>query len=84
MHRGSLQARVTRLEATGAGECQTCHGRAPHGGFFMQRADGAYRDHSGRELPDGPDEWTCSGCGRSYRRPRVVIQVVGPAKTRPD
>ena len=69
---------MARLEDTEAGECQTCHGRAPHGGFFMQQADGTFRDHTGREMPDGPDEWTCSGCGRTYcRSPRVVIEVVG-------
>ena len=78
-----LTARIARLEATGAGEC-VCHGRAPHGGCFMEQVDGVYRDHTGRVLPVGPDDWTCSGCGRSYRRPRVVIQVVGRAESRRD
>lgn len=78
MKRGGLAGRVARLENTGAGECQICHGLAPHGGFFMQQADGTFRDHTGRELPDGPDEWTCSGCGRTYLcGPRVVIEVIG-------
>jgi hypothetical protein len=44
----------------------------------MQQADGTFRDHTGREMPDGPDKWTCSGCRRTYcRSPRVVIEVVG-------
>jgi hypothetical protein len=77
MKRGGLAARLSQLEDNGAGECHLCHGRAPHGGCFIQQADGVYRDHTGREMPDGPDEWTCSGCGRTYRRPRVVIQVIG-------
>lgn len=84
MRRGGLAGRVTRIEETGAGECQVCHLRAPHGACFMEQGDGVYRDHTGRELPDGPDEWTCSGCGRTYCRPRVVIQVVGRAKSRCD
>ena len=77
MKRGGLAARLSQLEDNGAGECHLCHGRAPHGGCFIQQADGVYRDHTGREMPDGPDGWTCSGCGRTYRRPRVVIQVIG-------
>ena len=77
MKRGGLAARLSQLEDNGAGECHLCHGRAPHGGCFIQQADGVCRDHTGREIPDGPDEWTCSGCGRTYRRPRVVIQVIG-------
>ena len=82
---GGLPSRVSRLEdVAGMGECQECHGHAPHGGCFMQQADGVYRDHTGRVLPDGPDEWTCSECGRTYRRPRVVIHVVGRATGRCD
>jgi hypothetical protein len=77
MKRGALAARLTRLEGTGAGECQLCHGHAGPPCVFMQRADGVCRDHNGRELPDGPDEWTCTGCGRAYVRPRVVICVEG-------
>ena len=77
MKRGGLAARVIRLEGTGALECQTCHGRAGHGGIYMERADGVCRDHHGRALPDGPDIWTCAVCGRTYQRPRVVIRVVG-------
>ena len=84
MKRGGLAARLSQLEDNGAGECHLCHGRAPHGGCFMQQAGGVYRDHTGREMPDGPDEWTCSGCGRTYRRPRVVIQVIGRSTGTPE
>lgn len=82
MKRGGLTARVARLEDTGAGECQVCHGRAPHGGCLVQQADGVYRDHTGRELPDGPGEWTCSGSGRTHPRPRAIIHVVGRSDER--
>jgi hypothetical protein len=77
MKRGGLAGRVAKQEDSGAGECQACRGRAPHGGCFMQQADGTFRDHTGRKMPDGPDEWTCPICMRTYSRPRVVIHVVG-------
>ena len=80
MKRGSLPTRVSRLEATGAGDCPVCQGHSGHGGFFVEQADGVCRDHNGRALPDGPDEWSCAGCGRTYERPVVVICVVGRSK----
>jgi hypothetical protein len=80
---GGLSARVSRLESKGIGECQACQGRAGAASVFVDRGDGVCRDVDGRVAPTGPDEWTCSVCGSTYCRPRVVIQVVGRAKTRP-
>lgn len=77
LKRGSLEARVSRLEGTEAAACRVCRGHAGHGGFFIDRGDGVCRDHNGRALPDGPDEWTCIGCGRTYERPRVIFHVIG-------
>ena len=80
MTRG-LSARVARLENICGAECPVCHGCAGASHVFIDRGDGVCRDANGRALPDGPDVWTCAGCGSAYVRPRVVIWVVGRSKS---
>ena len=80
MKRGALEMRVSRLENTGAAECQVCHGRAGASAIFIDRGDGVCRDADGRVVPNGPAVWTCDGCGTTYERPRILISVEGPRR----
>ena len=57
-HSGVDRPVLAQPGGTKARERHECHGRAPHGGCFMQQADGVFRDYTGRELPDGPDDWS--------------------------
>ena len=77
MKRGGLLGRVARLEDTGAGECQVCHGRGGPTSFYMDRGDGVCRDKDGRVMSDADLDWTCPACRRHYTSRRVVIQVIG-------
>ena len=83
--RGSLDARLSRLEATRAGgECQTCHGRSGPIGVYVEGEDGIRRDADGRPMPAGDPAWTCAGCGRAYARTPIVICVEGRSKSLRD
>jgi hypothetical protein len=81
MNRGSLQARVTRLEGTEAGVCQVCQGRSGPIGVYVEGEDGIRREADGRPMPAGDPGWTCAGCGRYYARTPIVILVEGRSKS---
>ena len=84
MKRGSLEARVSRLEGTQAGVCNVCEGRSGPIGVYVEGEDGIRRDSDGRPMPAGDPAWTCAGCGRSYPRTPIVIQVIGHSKSLRD
>ena len=81
MKRGSLPARVSRLEGTEAGVCHVCQGRSGPIGVYVEGADGVCRDRDGQPRPPGDSGWMCSGCGVLYPRRTVIIEVVGTSKS---
>ena len=84
MKRGSLEARVSRLEGTQAGVCDVCEGRSGPIGVYVEGEDGIRRDSDGRPMPAGVPAWTCAGCGRTYARTPIVICVEGRSKSLRD
>ena len=77
MNRGSLQARVTRLEGTEAGVCQVCQGRSDPIGVYVEGEDGIRRASDGWPMPVGDPGFTCHGCGVYYPRRPIIIKVEG-------
>ena len=81
MKRGSLEARVSRLEGTEAGVCHVCEGRSGPVGVYIEGEDGIGRDADGGPMPASVPAWTCAGCGRSYACTPIVILVEGRSKS---
>jgi len=52
--------------------------------MYVEGEDGIRRDAHGRPMPAGVPAWMCAGCGRTYARTPIVIQVIGHSKSLRD